>query len=235
MSALNFTHTLLLALTLLTDVSTAWTLPSAAAALHKHIFEQLQHPIMEPYPPNSVLPTSSSPTEDIDPKSGHRTGPIIADVLPKIKGINIFASLTRDFEEVATRLNDSSRNVTVLAPRNSAIQGLPRKPWENPKDYEEFGEVAAYKGSEGEDRARKNLRKFVDAHLIPSNPWRKGEEVATLGGGKIRWSKDEEKIYVCALSTLVSPGVANFSADSARRRRGRSYCSGGVEWGGLGS
>ncbi|RMJ26551.1 FAS1 domain-containing protein [Aspergillus sp. HF37] len=197
MRALDSAHAFLLLLTLSVTVSTAWNLPSAAAAaLRKHLAPPNQHPMMESYPPNTVLPASTSPTEDVDPKSGHKTGPIVSDVLPKIKGTNIFASLTRDFESIATRLNDSSRNVTVLAPRNSAIQGLPRKPWESPKDYEEFGEVGAYQGSEGEDRARRNLRRFVEAHLIPRSPWRKSEEVETLGGGKLRWEKDGEKIYI---------------------------------------
>lgn len=210
MRALDSAQALVLLLTLFTTASTAWNLPSAAPEAFRKLLAsanqladdtpphpQNQHPMMESYPPNTVLPASTSPDEDVDPQSGHKTGPIVSDVLPKIKGINIFASLTRDFEPIATRLNDSSRNVTVLAPRNSAIQGLPRKPWESPKDYEEFGEVGAYQGSEGEDRARRNLRRFVEAHLIPKSPWRTGEEVETLGGGKLRWEKDGEKIYVC--------------------------------------
>lgn len=218
MKRLEFTHTFLLLCTLFCRISAAWALPPLVGSAIRNLpfpqqaeqpFEEVQsqpqpqkqpqRPIMEQYPPNTVLPTSTPPTEDVDPKSGHKTGPIVADVLPKIKGINIFASLTRDFESIATRLNDSSQNVTVLAPRNSAIQGLPRKPWENPEDYEKFGEVQAYQGSGGEDRAKRNLRRFVEAHLIPTSPWRKDEEVETLGGGKLKWSKDGEKIYVCAV------------------------------------
>lgn len=201
-------------------VSAAWALPSvAAAALRNHlpftkdlylddqdkprddtqyiIQNQQQHPIMDEYPPNTVVPTSTPPPEDIDHQA-KSMGPLVADVLPKIKWINIFAGLTRDFEDIASRLNDSSRNVTVLAPRNSAIQGLPRKPWENPEDYEQFGEAQAYSGSQGEDRARKNLRRFVEAHLIPTSPWRKDDEVGTLGGGKLKWVKEGDKIYVCS-------------------------------------
>ncbi|KAF7173051.1 hypothetical protein CNMCM5623_005318 [Aspergillus felis] len=133
---------------------------------------------------------SSSSTGDDSEK------PVVADVLPKNRAINIFASLTRQFEPIESRLNDSSKNVTVLAPRNSAIQSLPRKPWENPEDYEKFGGVSAYEGQEGEDRAKQNLRRFVEAHIIPTSPWREGEEVETLGGEKLKWTKNGDKIYI---------------------------------------
>lgn len=216
----DFTHLFFFLFTIFYTVSAAWALPppAAAAALRnylpftKHLYQQAaenpeyriqnQQPIMQSYIPDTVLPTSTSPPEDVDHQAGRKTGPIVADVLPKVKGINIFASLTRDFESVASRLNDSSRNVTVLAPRNTAIQGLPRKPWENPEDYEQFGEAEAYVGSEGEDRAKQNLRRFVEAHLIPTSPWRKDDQVDTLGGGKLKWYKDGDKIYVRAFLAI---------------------------------
>jgi uncharacterized surface protein with fasciclin (FAS1) repeats len=122
--------------------------------------------------------------------------PIISDVLPKTRGINIFASLTRQFESVEGRLNDPSQNVTVLAPRNSAIQDLPRKPWENPQDYEQFGEAKAYEGDEGQDRAKRNLERFVTAHIVVQSPWKEGDEAETLGGDKLTWRKDGDHIYV---------------------------------------
>ncbi|KAA8648480.1 hypothetical protein EYZ11_002029 [Aspergillus tanneri] len=130
------------------------------------------------------------------PKTSNQENPIISDVLPKTRGINIFASLTRDFESVESRLSDPARNLTVLAPRNSAIQNLPRKPWENPDDYAQFGEANAYEGEDGQDRARRNLKRFVDAHIVSSSPWEKGEEVETLGGDKLRWIKEGDKIYI---------------------------------------
>lgn len=122
--------------------------------------------------------------------------PVISDVLPKTRGINIFSSLTRQFESVEGRLNDSSRSVTVLAPRNSAIQDLPRKPWENPEDYEKFGEIKAYEGDEGQNRAKRNLERFVSAHIVLQSPWKEGEEAETLGGDKLKWKKDGDRIYV---------------------------------------
>jgi hypothetical protein len=131
--------------------------------------------------------------------------PVVSDVLPKNRSINIFASLTRQFEPIESRLSDASRNITVLAPRNSAIQDLPRKPWENPEDYEKFGGVSAYEGPEGEDRAKQNLQRFVEAHIIPTSPWREGEEAETLGGEKLKLTKNGDKIYVCISSLFSYP------------------------------
>ncbi|KAJ5926320.1 hypothetical protein N7516_008093 [Penicillium verrucosum] len=159
--------------------------------------------IMDKILPGTVQPQKTAPDEDVSSKDSG--SPIISDVLPKTKGINIFARLTRDFESVANRLNDASKNITVLAPRNSAIQALPRKPWENPEDYKKFGEVNAYEGQDGQDRAKRNLQRFVEAHLIPASPWRVGEEVETLAGEKLKWTKEGDKIF-------IQPG--NFEVDS---------------------
>lgn len=149
---------------------------------------------MEKLIPGIVKPQTVVPQEDL---TGQADGPVVSDVLPKTQGINIFASLTRDFDDVSSRLNDSSKNVTVLAPRNSAVQALPRKPWEDPEDYAKFGEVKAYEGQEGQDRAKQNLQRFVEAHLILASPWRQGEEVETLGGEKLKWTMEGDKIMVC--------------------------------------
>ena len=90
-------------------------------------------------------------------------------------------------------MDDGSKNTTVLAPLNSEIQKLPRKPWEDPQDYEELGQNA-YGGSDGEDRAHRNLRRFVEAHTVPDSPWKEGEKKESLGGGKVWWeNKDGRK------------------------------------------
>ncbi|KAB8273167.1 hypothetical protein BDV30DRAFT_210965 [Aspergillus minisclerotigenes] len=151
---------------------------------------QNQQPIMTP---NIAMPPSEGSRR---PQDSGSDGPVISDVLPKNRGINIFASLTRDFEPIDSRFNDATKNVTVLAPRNSVIQGLPRKPWENPDDYAQFGEAKAYEGQEGQDRAKSNLKRFVKAHIIPRSPWNEGDEVETLGGDKLSWTKDGDKIFI---------------------------------------
>lgn len=119
---------------------------------------------------------------------------ILSDILGTNRIINIFAGFTRDIEQITARLESSSQNTTVLAPTNSAIQALPRKPWEDPRDYDALG-AQAYEGKDGEDRAHKNLRRFVEAHIVPKHPWEEGEKVESLAGGKVWWEmKDGKKV-----------------------------------------
>lgn len=115
---------------------------------------------------------------------------IISDVISRERTINIFASFTRSIDSISSRLDSPNSNTTVLAPLNSALQSLPRKPWEDPQDYEELG-ANAYGGSEGEGRAQGNLRRFVEAHVVPESPWGEGEKVKTVGGGEVWWESRE--------------------------------------------
>lgn len=71
---------------------------------------------------------------------------------------------------------------------------LPRKPWEDPADYDNLGDQA-YGGEEGEERAHRNMRRFVEAHVVPVSPWKEEEKVKTLDGGAIWWeSRDGAKV-----------------------------------------
>ena len=140
---------------------------------------------------NIVMPPSKENNNSPDGTNGV----IISDVIGKDRVINIFAGFTRDIDNISKRLDDASQNTTVLAPLNSEIQKLPRKPWESPKDYEELG-TNAYTGSDGENRAHKNLRRFVEAHTIPTSPWEEGEKVASLAGGKVWWEDNDGKKIV---------------------------------------
>lgn len=153
----------------------------------------------------------SSDNNDDDPSTG--TGDqSISDVIGKERTINIFAGFTRtfaavkctsvqaadrvlgDINSISERLDDQSKQTTVLAPLNSALTKLPRKPWEDPEDYNAMG-AEAYKGGEGEDRATRNLRRFVEAHTIPASPWKEGEKVQSLRGETVWWEmKDGKKV-----------------------------------------
>lgn len=73
--------------------------------------------------------------------------------------------------------------------------GLPRKPWEDPEDYDKLG-ADAYEGPEGEGRAQNNLRRFVEAHVVPVSPWKEGEKVKTLAGGEVWWEGKDGVKYV---------------------------------------
>ncbi|KAL3423430.1 FAS1 domain-containing protein [Phlyctema vagabunda] len=141
-----------------------------------------QRPIMnEPIP---ALSDPSSVSADV----------ILSDVLGRDRSMNIFAGLTRDISSITQRLEDKSQNTTILAPVNSAITGLPRKPWEDPEDYDNLG-ATAYDGEEGEARAHRNIRRFVEAHIVPNSPFKEGEKMTTLAGGQIWWEmKDGKKV-----------------------------------------
>ncbi|RDL33176.1 uncharacterized protein BP5553_08615 [Venustampulla echinocandica] len=162
-----------------------------AARFITTVYSQNQHPMADhnlgpAMPPQTEPPAPSNPADD--------DAVILSDVLGNDRNINIFAGFTRDFAPISQRFEDSSLNTTILAPVNSAIMGLPRKPWEDPKDYDRLG-VSAYEGKSGEDRAHRNLRRFVEAHVVPDSPWEEGVKVDTLAGGKIWWeSRDGKKI-----------------------------------------
>ncbi|KAI2616083.1 hypothetical protein GGR54DRAFT_611128 [Hypoxylon sp. NC1633] len=150
-----------------------------------------QKPIMDVGP---VVPPSQGPADSERPPA--QGGVLISDVMGRDRSINIFAGFTRDIASISSRLDDSSHNSTVLAPRNSAVEKLPRKPWEDPQDYEALG-ANAYEGGDGQDRAQRNLRRFVEAHVVPVSPWPEKEKVKTLldGDREIWWEmKDGVKV-----------------------------------------
>lgn len=152
-----------------------------------------QRPIMDNQAPGIALPPSSN--DDTPSGPPPNSDVILSDVIGSQRTINIFAGFTRDIDAISKRLDTSGENTTVLAPVNSAISDLPRKPWEDPRDYQALGEQA-YDGQAGEDRAHKNLRRFVEAHVIPSSPWKEGEKVQSVAGGTLWWEKRDGKAFV---------------------------------------
>ena len=125
---------------------------------------------------------------------------MLSDVMGRDRSINVFGSYARDSAPLAARLDDRARNSTVLAPLNSAIDDLPRKPWEDPRDYAGPLGAGVYEGDDGRDRAARNLRRFVDAHVVPLSPWQEGEAAAspTLldGDRRIWWETREDGVRV---------------------------------------
>lgn len=150
-----------------------------------------QHPILPDFALKRPVPedtTMSDPTGAV----------MISDVIGRDHVINIFAGFTRDIDTISRRLDDKEQNSTILAPLNSELKKLPRKPWEDPRDYGALGQ-GAYEGEGGEDRAHKNLRRFVEAHVVPVSPWAEGEKAETLGGKKIWWEDSDGKKTVSSL------------------------------------
>ncbi|KAI5859666.1 hypothetical protein GGS23DRAFT_600188 [Durotheca rogersii] len=151
-----------------------------------------QTPVMNPVGP--VVPPADQPKRPEPPPS--QGGVLISDVMGRDRSINIFAGFTRDVGSVSSRLDNSSLNSTVLAPRNSAIEKLPRKPWEDPEDYKALG-ADAYEGGDGRDRAHRNIRRFVEAHVVPVSPWTEGEKAtALLDGDRQIWWEMRDGIKV---------------------------------------
>ena len=147
--------------------------------------------IVLPNPEDMQRPEMSEPAGDV----------IISDVIGKDHIINIFAGFTRDINSISQRLDDNTQNSTILAPLNSELKKLPRKPWEDPREYGALGQ-GAYEGEGGEDRAHQNLRRFVEAHVVPVSPWAEGEKVETLGGQKLWWEKCDGKKRVSSLEGI---------------------------------
>ena len=154
-------------------------------------------------------PLLASPAAGMPSDESASTGVIISDVIGKTQAIAIFSGLTRDIDPVAGRLDDANQNATVLAPDNNAMKNLKRKPWEDPEDYDTFG-AEAYKGQDGEDRAHKNLRRFVERHIVPQSPWEEGKKIKTLHGNEVWWeTKDGKKRVRSALGILGEPAADN--------------------------
>lgn len=147
-----------------------------------------------------LLPFSHQPKQDI-----MQDNVLLSDAVGLDRSINIFAGLLRDVDHVANRIDSKTINTTILAPLNSAITALPRKPWEDPEDYAAFG-TNAYDGQGGEDRAHRNLRRFVESHVLPDSPWKEGQKLKTMGGNTIWWQQKDGKIVVrCALHPSIWP------------------------------
>ncbi|CAI6280803.1 unnamed protein product [Periconia digitata] len=168
-------------------------------SFHFHISPQTPFHLPAPF---KMAPADESVSTDV----------IISDVIGKTQSIAIFSGLTRDIDPVSGRLDDASKNATVLAPDNGVMRELKRKPWEDPEDYSAFG-AEAYQGPDGEDRAHKNLRRFVERHVVPESPWEEGKKVKTLDGNEIWWEdKDGQKkiqpgdVEVKSIADKVSNG-----------------------------
>jgi hypothetical protein len=133
-------------------------------------------------------------------KEDHHSPPpnsdvILSDVIGSQRSINVFASFTRDISSVSSRLDTAGLNTTVLAPTNSALSALPRKPWEDPTDYAKMG-AEAYSGKDGEDRAHGNLRRFTEAHVVFASPWKEGERAERMSGGELWWETKDGKTFI---------------------------------------
>lgn len=209
----------LLVLTVLTQIS-------ACQFVLPHLFRQALFPSTSLTTPPRLRPQENiqAPMMPIlpfgdkenPPSSSNSHKPTLYDTLPLTRRINIFSSLVRDHPDHPTLLSSSSQthdhqrtNFTVLAPLNSAMQSLPHKPWEDGNDYAAFGE-RAYDGEGGQERAKGNLKRFVERHIVPKSPWDKGEKARTLAGKETWWEEnDENKKVLMPWGVEVEEVVSN--------------------------
>jgi len=170
---------------------------------YRELYKQAQLDRQQtPMNPGPVLPPTADKPEDQNVDDGSLT---ISDILPKARNINIFASFTRDISSVAGRLESITpgANTTLLAPLNSAMQALPRKPWEDrPNDN------SGVSAQRSEDKAAQNLQRFVEEHIVPTSPWDEGQDnkVATLGGQELWWETRNGKKVIMP-GEIVVDGV----------------------------
>ncbi|KFX90159.1 hypothetical protein O988_08318 [Pseudogymnoascus sp. VKM F-3808] len=189
----------------------ALTLLLGAVSIYSVSARHVQKPFMDNLGP--VMPPAASDPSATTPPDGGSV--ILCDVLGRDRSINIFAGFTRDIEAISKRLSDGQQNTTVLAPVNSAITNLPRKPWESNEDYNKLG-ADAYEGKPGEDRAHANLRTFVEEHIVPESPWPEGAKLKTLAGTEVWWEmKDGKKI--------VQPGNIEVTSTASKVANGQVW------------
>jgi len=184
----------ILASSLIATSSALLVLPFQSKPTPARFANDRQEAIMNP---GIQLPTEEG--EDGPPSTSPPNGDVIlSDVIGAQRSINVFASFTRDISSVSSRLESAGLNTTVLAPTNSALSALPRKPWEDPEDYAKLG-AEAYSGKDGEDRAHSNLRRFTEAHVVFASPWKEGEKAERMDGGELWWEMKDGK-------ALIQPG-----------------------------
>lgn len=188
----------LLSFGIITQALSIWDRPSRHSLRARNDDLHAQRPIFDT-PGPAMPPSFNPPAGPSDPDAGGPGTVILSDVMGRDRSINIFAGLVRDVASVSNRLDDAAQNSTVLAPLNSAMEKMSRKPWEDARDYDQLG-AEAYEGDEGWERAQRNIRRFVEAHVVPVNPWKEGEKVEVMGGGQVWWeSKDGSKVVSTAI------------------------------------
>jgi hypothetical protein len=156
--------------------------------------------VVQQYPPQLVLNNGLTDSQtpimaESGPKVSMTRHVTLADLLGRNSQVQIFSGLARDVDSVSRRFEEPRENSTVLAPENAVVTKLPRKPWEDADDYSALG-ADAYVGDEGKNRAQQNLKRFVEAHVVPQSPWAEGEQVETLAGSLIWYEKKDGGLVI---------------------------------------
>ncbi|CAE6411946.1 unnamed protein product [Rhizoctonia solani] len=153
----------------------------------------------------SQLPLTPIMSDTNIPSLANPNGPTLADVLTIQQSSSIFYDYLREIPDIVDRLTDTSGNVmtTVFVPRNKAVITLPRKPHLGAAG----DEVEILTGRQYDERSRKNIARWISAHVVPSHPIELvGSHSTILPGKSIHFEcKDEsEKTWEhCTLESGV--------------------------------
>ncbi|KAI0354654.1 hypothetical protein OH77DRAFT_1404789 [Trametes cingulata] len=128
-----------------------------------------------------VLPSQNGAGEPFIPVT-YAGKPSLADLLTIESSASIFYSYARE-TELSKLFADKDARSTVLVPTNKAVIALPRKPHEGPAPIRE-GVILSE--AEFDDLSKKNVERWVSAHIIPASPISLAtpEGHKTLLGGK---------------------------------------------------
>ena len=145
----------------------AGLLSTTLAATLPPLEQQPQLPFLD----NSMTPSTSS-------------SPSLTDLLTRSKS-SIFYGYIRESTSISTRLANPLEKTTILAPLNSAILSLARKPHQGPPESVE-GHVEGYAGSREDEQDRADyLENWIKRHMIEGKvDFAEGREYETLHDGE---------------------------------------------------
>ncbi|GAA5872850.1 hypothetical protein JCM16303_006853 [Sporobolomyces ruberrimus] len=109
----------------------------------------------------ATVPTAQKPFE-----MASSSTPSLTDLLTRSKHSRLFYDYLRESTSVSTRLANPLESTTILAPVNSAIVSLERKPHQGPPEPV-GGNVEGYSGSREDEQARADyLENWIKRHLV---------------------------------------------------------------------
>ncbi|OBZ78862.1 hypothetical protein A0H81_01350 [Grifola frondosa] len=111
-----------------------------------------------------------------------RSKPTLADLLTIESSVSIFYSYARE-TEISRLFDDVNARSTLLVPTNRAVMALARKPHQDPAPVDEGVIISE---EEFDARSKKNVERWVSAHIIPRSPisLESSSEYETLLEGK---------------------------------------------------
>jgi len=112
------------------------------------------------------LPMNPESSPSHSTVGGQESTLMLTELLTLQNSASIFYSYARETELSALFGDEGSRS-TVFAPTNKAVMALARKPHQGPEAVDEGIIISE---QEFDERSRKNVERWVSAHIIPRSP-----------------------------------------------------------------